>query len=141
MFLAKSGSKTSEASFTALGATRTPKPSMRGRWKSIFPPASKLLGGFGLTQAQFSAKFYLEENDGMKKRLNVYLTDETIGELHAISDKTGLSMTAIGTLAISAGIKAIQLSLDPKWQARFEQKIIEDDKLFNEITQGKVEGA
>ena len=45
----------------------------------------------------------------MKKRLNVYLTDGIAEAIHEIAQKTGLSMTAVGTLAVTAGVKSIEM--------------------------------
>lgn len=80
----------------------------------------------------------------MKKRINVYITDGMDVLIREYSEKTGLSQSAIATLAVSAGLKSIQMALDPDWQAKFED-VMKNEALLTTIIknveQGKVKGA
>lgn len=76
----------------------------------------------------------------MKKRINVYITDDAERLARELSQKTGLSISAIATLAFTAGLKSIQMAVDPSWQAKFEQALKDDPEAFKKIIQGKERG-
>lgn len=71
----------------------------------------------------------------MKKRLNIYITDEVSVYAHELAEKTGLTLGAIGTLAFTAGLKSIEMAFNPAWQARFEEAFRADPDLFKKFMQ------
>lgn len=77
----------------------------------------------------------------MRKRLNIFITDETLALVRDLADKTGLSQGAIGTLAVTAGLESIKMAVDPTWRARFEEALKNDPDAFRKLVQGKVKGA
>lgn len=55
-----------------------------------------------------------------KKRINVYLMPETYDRIETLSRIFGLSKSAIASLALQSGVKALELAANPDWQAFFE---------------------
>lgn len=56
-----------------------------------------------------------------KIRQTVTLTKETSQKIHDVSEKLGMSQTAVINLAILSGLDAIALSLNPEWASALEK--------------------
>jgi len=61
-----------------------------------------------------------------KKRMMVQVDTETYEKIKAISDKRHVSMSAIFNLSLASGLLALEMSMNPKWQAVYESQLTDE---------------
>ena len=55
-----------------------------------------------------------------KKRINFFASEELFQDIDALSKKIGVSRPMIVQLAVTAGLSAIKLSINPDWSDALE---------------------
>lgn len=61
-----------------------------------------------------------------KKRMMVQVEQETYEEIKALAKSRGISMSAVFNLSLAGGMLAIKMSMDPKWQAIYENQLTDE---------------
>lgn len=53
-------------------------------------------------------------------RLNIYLKPEVAERIKVLSERLGMSQSGVASLAVTAGIDAISMAVNPEFQRLFE---------------------